>query len=63
MRTNWMILARSVGASILICSGVIERTLTNMAYKLRITSSLNDVVEMIVPSGLQVGSVGVVVME
>lgn len=36
MRTNCMMLARSAGASMLICSGVIERTLINIAYELRI---------------------------
>ena len=40
----------------LICSGVIERTLTNMAYKLCITSLVNDKIERVVPSDLQANS-------
>lgn len=45
MRTNCMILARSVGASILICSGVIERTLMSMAYKESVTFLPGDAME------------------
>ena len=40
----------------LICSGVIERTLTNMAYKLCVTSLVNDKIERIVPFDLQASS-------
>lgn len=49
MRTNCMILARSDGASILICSGVIERTFINIAYKARVISLSRDVIERAVP--------------
>ena len=44
MHTNCMMLARSAGASMLICSGVIERTLINMACKTYITFLFNDAI-------------------
>jgi len=56
MRTNCMILARSVGASILICSGVIERTLINIACKAYVTLLFSEVIESVVPVDLQASS-------
>jgi hypothetical protein len=53
-----VILARSAGASILICSGVIERTLTNIAYELRVTSLFSSVIgRILVPFDLRASSV------
>ena len=62
MRTNWMILARSDGANILICSGVIERTLINIACKTHVTFLSMDTTERGVPFDLQAGSGDVGVM-
>jgi hypothetical protein len=53
-----MILVRSAGANILICSGVIERTLTNIAYELRVTSLFSNMIgRIIVPFDLRASSV------
>ena len=62
MRTNCMMLARSDGASMLICSGVIERTLINIACKPRVSSSFGDAIGSIVPFDLQASSADVEVM-
>ena len=55
-------LARSAGASMLICSGVIERTLINMACKTYITFLFNDAIGKVIPFDLQAsfGNVGVI---
>lgn len=62
MRTNCMILARSDGASILICSGVIERTFISIAYEAHITFLSRNAIKIVVPFDLQAssGDVGVV---
>jgi len=57
-----MILARFDGASILICSGVIERTLINIAYKAHVMFLSMDATERAVPFDLQAGSGDVGVM-
>ena len=63
MRTNCMILTRSVGASILICSGVIERTLISIACKLRVTFLFgDDAFGKIVPFDLRASAADVEVM-
>jgi len=57
-----MILARSEGANILICSGVIVRTLTNIAYKPYVTISLDKIIEEALPFDLRASSGGAGVM-
>ena len=61
MRTNCIILARSAGASILICSGLIERTLINIAYEVCVTFLLDSAIERTIPFDLQAspGNAGV----
>ena len=62
MRTSCMILARSPGASKLICSGVIERTLINIACNLRVTCLFRGVIGRIIPFDLRASSADVEVM-
>ena len=60
MRTNCMILARSAGANILSCSGVIERTLISIACKLRVISWFGYAMGRIAPFDLRASSADVV---
>lgn len=55
-------LDRSDGASILICSGVIERTLINIAYELRYFLFVGRFNERILPFGPRASSADVGVM-
>ena len=57
-----MILARSDGASILICSGVIERTFISIAYEARVIFSSRNAMERVVPFDLRASSGDVGVM-